>query len=116
MNTSHGTRSAVFTENNSAFNSSSSESEGDIESSISDSENEEDGSSSMFEYELDSQYEEEKKDYDYDYNKEEFMNPIVVKGPDGTISIGTESKDRNTKEALCWNCQAHLIYRLGSTQ
>ena len=42
------------------------------------------------------------------------MNPIVVKGPDGTIQIGTESKDKNTKEALCWSCQAHLIYRLGT--
>lgn len=77
---------------------------GDSESGSSDSD-------SMFEYELDSQYEEEKKEFDYDFNKEEFMNPIVVKGPDGTISVGTESKDKNTKEALCWNCQSHLIYR-----
>lgn len=56
------------------------EEEGESESAASGS-----GSSSMFEYELDSQYEEEKKQFDYDYNKEEFLNPIVVKGPDGTI-------------------------------
>lgn len=65
----------------------------------------------MFEYELDSQYEEEKKEIDYNEIKEEFINPIVVKGPDGKIQIGTETKDRKTKEALCWNCQSHLIYR-----
>ena len=65
----------------------------------------------MFEYELDSnEEEEEKKAYDYDYNKEEFFNPVVVKGPDGTISIGTESKNKDAKEALCWNCNSHLIY------
>jgi hypothetical protein len=78
---------------------------------LDESDEEGSGSSSMFEYELDSQYEEEKKQFDYDFKKEEFLNPIVVKGPDGTISIGTDSKDKNTKEALCWNCQAHLIYR-----
>lgn len=75
-----------------------------------DSEGESD-SDSMFEYELDSQYEEEKKEFDYDFGKEEFLNPVIIKGPDGTISIGTESRDKNTKEALCWNCQSHLIYR-----
>ena len=78
------------------------------------SENDEYGSQddgSMFEYELDSQdEEEEKKEYDYDFTKEEFFNPVIVKGPDGTISIGTESKDKNAKEALCWNCHAHLVY------
>jgi hypothetical protein len=67
----------------------------------------------MFEYELDSDAaEEEKKEYDYDYSKEEFFNPIVVKGPDGTISIGTESRNKDTKEALCWSCNAHLIYKM----
>ena len=24
------------------------------------------------------------------------MNPIVVKGPDGTVSLGTESRDKNS--------------------
>jgi len=42
------------------------------------------------------------------------MNPIVVKGPDGSISLGTESKDPNSKEALCWNCNTYLIYRKGA--
>ena len=64
----------------------------------------------MFEYEIDSNQEEEKKQYDYDFDKEEFLNPIVVKGPDGTVSIGTECKDDKTKEAMCWNCQAHIMY------
>jgi len=69
----------------------------------------------MFEYELDSQAgREERKGFDYDFSKEEFLNPIVVKGPDGTVSVGTESKDKNSKEALCWNCQTHLIYRMGA--
>ena len=73
-------------------------------------------SDSMFEYELDSQHgqNEERKNFDYDFSKEEFLNPIVVKGPDGTVSVGTESKDKNSKEALCWNCQTHLIYRMGA--
>ena len=48
----------------------------------------------MFEYELDSQQgDEERKEFDYDFSKEEFLNPILVKGPDGSVSIGTESKD-----------------------
>ena len=69
----------------------------------------------MFEYEIDSQgREEEKKQFDYNYKEEAFLNPIVVKGPDGTVFIGTESKDKDTKEALCWNCQSHIIYRKGT--
>ena len=34
----------------------------------------------------------------------------MVKGPDGTVFVGTETKDKNSKEALCWNCQAHIVY------
>jgi LSD1 subclass zinc finger protein len=69
----------------------------------------------MFEYELDSNAgNEERKNFDYDFSKEEFLNPILVKGPDGELSVGTEAKDRQSKEALCWNCNAHLIYRKGA--
>ena len=75
-----------------------------------------DDSDSMFEWELDSQDEEEKKEFDYDFSKQEYFNPVVVKGPDGTVLIGTESKDKNSKEALCWNCQTHLIYRNGANK
>ena len=38
----------------------------------------------------------------------------MVKGPDGALTIGTEHKDKNSKDALCWNCNAHLIYRNGA--
>ena len=69
----------------------------------------------MFEYELDSQHGgEERKNFDYDFSKEEFLNPIVVKGPDGTISVGTDIKSKEQKEALCWNCNSHLIFRNGA--
>ena len=52
----------------------------------------------MFEYELDSQQgDEERKEFDYDFSKEEFLNPILVKGPDGSVSIGTESKIKRIK-------------------
>lgn len=51
----------------------------------------------MFEYELDSQAgDEERKNFDYDFSKEEFLNPILVKGPDGELSVGTESKDKQS--------------------
>ena len=71
----------------------------------------------MFEYELDSQQgDEERKEFDYDFSKEEFLNPILVKGPDGSVSIGTESKDQKNKEALCWNCTHHIIYRNGASK
>lgn len=69
----------------------------------------------MFEYELDSNAgNEERKNFDYDFSKEEFLNPILVKGPDGQLSVGTEAKDKQSKEALCWNCNAHLVYRKGA--
>ena len=59
-----------------------------------DSESEED-SDEMSEYELNSQQpEEEKKQFDYDFSKEEFLNPILVKGPDGALKLGTEKKDK----------------------
>ena len=35
-----------------------------------------------------------KEDHDYNYAKEEFLNPIVIKMPDGSLNIGTESKDK----------------------
>jgi LSD1 subclass zinc finger protein len=38
----------------------------------------------------------------------------MVKGPDGKLIIGTEDKDLNSKEALCWNCNTHLVYRNGA--
>jgi hypothetical protein len=48
----------------------------------------------MFEYEPASEEEEEKHDHDYNYSKEEFLNPVVIKMPDGTLNIATESKDK----------------------
>lgn len=33
-------------------------------------------------------------DHDYNYEREEFLNPVVIKLPDGSLNIGTESKDR----------------------
>ena len=39
------------------------------------------------------------------------MNPVVIKLPDGTLNIGTESKDRQIKEVLCWNCKSRLLYK-----
>lgn len=50
----------------------------------------------MFEYELDSQAgnQEDKKNFDYDFSKEEYINPIVVKMPDGTVCVGTENKNK----------------------
>ena len=48
----------------------------------------------MFEYEPASEEEEEKQDHNYNYEKEEFLNPVVIKLPDGTLNIGTESKDK----------------------
>ena len=85
--------------------------EQEAEESAEQEESEEQNEDSMFEYELESnEEEEEKKEYDYDYSKEEFFNPVIVKSPDGTISIGTESKNKDSKEALCWNCHAHLVY------
>ena len=59
----------------------------------------------MFEWELDSRHgEEEMKNFDYDFTNESFFNPIIIKGPDGNVFLGTESKDENSNEALCWNC------------
>lgn len=76
----------------------------------------------FFEYEPASDEEEEKQDHDYNYEREEFLNPIVIKLPDGTLNIGTESKDRMIviyflyfiyfqKEILCWNCKSRLLYK-----
>ena len=48
----------------------------------------------FFEYEPASEEEEEKQDHDYNYEKEEFLNPVIIKMPDGTLNIGTESKDK----------------------
>ena len=72
----------------------------------------------MFEYELDSQQNnnEQGRNFDYDYQKEEYINPIIVKGPDGTIAIGTESRSKDIKEALCWNCSAHMLYKVGANK
>ena len=95
----------------------SSDSGDDIDDSDSNSSSSNSNSNSMFEYELDSQQaQEERKNFDYDFTKEEYINPIVVKGPDGTISVGTESKNKDTKEALCWNCLSHIIYPKGSNK
>ena len=49
----------------------------------------------FFEYEPASEEEEEKQDHDYNYAKEEFLNPVIIKLPDGTLNIGTESKDKH---------------------
>ena len=65
----------------------------------------------MLEYEPASSEEEEKHDDDYNYKKEEFLNPIVVKMPDGTLNIATESKDPSMREVLCWNCKSRLLYK-----
>ena len=48
----------------------------------------------------DSEEEEEKQDHDYNYEREEYLNPVVIKLPDGTLNIGTESKDRLIVSAL----------------
>ena len=58
---------------------------------MNDEENQED---EFFEYEPASEEEEEKQDHDYNYEKEEFLNPVIIKMPDGTLNIGTESKDK----------------------
>ena len=68
----------------------------------------------MVEYEPASSEEEEKKDYDYDYQSlanSEFLNPIIIKLPDGSLNIATESKDPNIKEVLCWKCKSRLLYQ-----
>lgn len=65
----------------------------------------------FFEYEPASEDEEQKQDHDYNYEREEFLNPVVIKLPDGTLNIGTESKDRQIKEVLCWNCKSRLLYK-----
>lgn len=65
----------------------------------------------MFEYEPASEDEVEHGDHDYDYKKEEFLNPVVVKMPDGSLNIATESKDPFIKEVLCWKCKARLLYK-----
>ena len=57
-------------------------------------EQEEEQEEEFFEYEPASSDEEEKKEHDYNYSKEEFLNPVVIKLPDGTLNIGTESKDK----------------------
>ena len=56
-----------------------------------DQENQED---EFFEYEPASEEEEEKQDHDYNYEKEDFLNPVIIKMPDWTLNIGTESKDK----------------------
>ena len=61
-----------------------------------DQENQED---EFFEYEPASEEEEEKQDHDYNYEKEEFLNPVIIKMPDGTLNIGTESKDKQIVRA-----------------
>lgn len=58
-------------------------------------------SEEFFEYEPASEEEEEKQDHDYNYEREEFLNPVVVKLPDGTLNIGTESKDRLIVSTNC---------------
>ena len=71
------------------------QSQSEYEGSESDESGSESDSNSMFEYELDSNAgNEERKNFDYDFSKEEFLNPILVKGPDGQLSVGTESKDK----------------------
>mmetsp|Transcript_14538 Transcript_14538/g.14153 ORF Transcript_14538/g.14153 Transcript_14538/m.14153 type:complete len:123 (+) Transcript_14538:210-578(+) len=64
----------------------------------------------FLEYEPASSEDEERQDHDYNYEKEEFLNPFVIKMPDGTINIATESKDKHIKEILCWNCKSRLLY------
>mmetsp|Transcript_4180 Transcript_4180/g.7085 ORF Transcript_4180/g.7085 Transcript_4180/m.7085 type:complete len:236 (-) Transcript_4180:9-716(-) len=102
-------------QNNGHDGSNQEEEEVDSYDSEEESEESEQQEGPSFEYEPESQRsDEERKNFDYDFSKEEFLNPVVVKGPDGTISLGTESKDKNSKEALCWNCNTHLIYRSGA--
>jgi hypothetical protein len=72
---------------------------------------EEENQEEFFEYEPASDEEEEKMDHDYNYEREEFLNPIIIKLPDGTLNIGTESRDRSIKECLCWNCKSRLLYK-----
>jgi hypothetical protein len=67
-------------------------------------EGEENQEDEFFEYEPASEEEEEKQDHDYNYEKEEFLNPVIIKMPDGTLNIGTESKDKqivNHYELIC---------------
>ena len=71
---------------------------------------EEEDEDEMVEYEPASSEEDVKRDHDYDYQKKEFLNPIIVKLPDGSLNIATESKDPNIKEVLCWNCKSRLLY------
>ena len=61
---------------------------------------EEEDEEEMVEYEPASSEEDVKQDHDYDYQKKEFLNPIIVKLPDGSLNIATESKDPNIKEVL----------------
>ena len=72
---------------------------------------EEEDENEMEEYEPASSEEDVKRDHDYDYQKKEFLNPIIVKLPDGSLNIATESKDPNIKEVLCWNCKSRLLYQ-----
>jgi ribosomal protein S27E len=72
---------------------------------------EEEDENEMEEYEPASSEEDVKRDHDYDYKKKEFLNPIIVKLPDGSLNIATESKDPNIKEVLCWNCKSRLLYQ-----
>ena len=65
----------------------------------------------MEEYEPASSEEEVKRDHDYDYQKKEYLNPIIVKLPDGSLNIATESKDPNIKEVLWWNWKSRLLYQ-----
>ena len=78
-----------------------------------DTEEEEKKSNEMVEYELDSNAEnrddKKKKKFDYDVTNE-YINPIVVKAPSGVISVGTTSKNKEAREALCWNCKVRLLY------
>ncbi len=70
-------------------------------------EDEENQDDEFFEYEPASEEEEEKQDHDYNYEKEEFLNPVVIKMPDGTLNIGTESKDKQ----IVSNHSLHLLER-----
>ena len=72
---------------------------------------EEEDEEEMEEYEPASSEEEVKRDHDYDYQRKEYLNPIIVKLPDGSLNIATESKDPNIKEVLCWNCKSRLLYQ-----